>query len=163
MRVLLANRLRELRKANELSQGDMAEKLDMTTSAYGYYEQGKSKPSPETLSDIADIFGVTTDYLLGRSSNPKLSHKNEVDIQKDLEAMKENFNKGALQMQLDGEELDDEVIQYILDNLEDALTIAKIKSKEKFTPKKYKKWGLDLLLYKVRWFYAERRYYKTCQ
>lgn len=138
MKEALSNRLRELRKSNKLSQSDIADKLNLTASAYGFYEQGKNIPSSKTLSEIADIYDVTTDYLLGRSSNPKLSRKNELDIQRNLEEMRENFSKGALQMQLDGEKLDDEIIEYILTNLEDALTIAKIKSKEKFTPKKYR-------------------------
>ncbi len=69
----LANRLRELRKSNKLSQSDMAERLNISTSAYGYYEQGKSDLSSETINKIADMFNVTTDYLLGRSSNPQHS------------------------------------------------------------------------------------------
>lgn len=73
----LANRLRELRKSNKLSQSDMAERLNISTSAYGYYEQGKSDLSSETINKIADMFNVTTDYLLGRSSNPHTSNKNK--------------------------------------------------------------------------------------
>lgn len=134
----MSNRISELRQRNRLTQKELADKLNINYSVLSRIETGERAIRDDELLAIADFFNVTTDYLLGRSSNPKLSRKNELDIHRDLEAMKENFNKGALQMQLDGEELDDEVIQYILDNLEDALTIAKIKSKEKFTPKKYK-------------------------
>lgn len=136
--VIMSNRISELRQKNKLTQKELADKLNINYSVLSRIETGERSIRDDELLEIADFFNVTTDYLLGRSSNPKLSRKNELDIHRDLEAMKENFNKGALQMQLDGEELDDEVIQYILDNLEDALTIAKIKSKEKFTPKKYK-------------------------
>ena len=136
--VIMSNRISELRQKNKLTQKELADKLNINYSVLSRIETGERSIRDDELLTIADFFNVTTDYLLGRSSNPKLSRKNELDIHRDLEAMKENFNKGALQMQLDGEELDDEVIQYILDNLEDALTIAKIKSKEKFTPKKYK-------------------------
>lgn len=134
----MSNRISELRQKNRLTQKELADKLNINYSVLSRIETGERSVRDDELLAIADFFNVTTDYLLGRSSNPKLSRKNELDIHRDLEAMKENFNKGALQMQLDGEELDDEVIQYILDNLEDALTIAKIRSKEKFTPKKYK-------------------------
>ena len=134
----MSNRISELRQKNKLTQKELADKLNINYSVLSRIETGERSIRDDELLEIADFFNVTTDYLLGRSSNPKLSRKNELDIHRDLEAMKENFNKGALQMQLDGEELDDEVIQYILDNLEDALTIAKIRSKEKFTPKKYK-------------------------
>lgn len=136
--VVMSNRISELRQKNKLTQKELADKLNINYSVLSRIETGERSIRDDELLAIADFFNVTTDYLLGRSSNPKLSRKNELDIHRDLEAMKENFNKGALQMQLDGEELDDEVIQYILDNLEDALTIAKIRSKEKFTPKKYR-------------------------
>lgn len=135
----MSNRISELRQKNKLTQKELADKLNINYSVLSRIETGERSIRDDELLTIADFFNVTTDYLLGRSSNPKLSRKNELDIHRDLEAMKENFNKGALQMQLDGEELDDEVIQYILDNLEDALTIAKIRSKKKFTPKKYKR------------------------
>lgn len=45
----------------------MGRKLNITSSAYGYYEQGRNEPPLETLVKIAEIFNVTTDYLLGRS------------------------------------------------------------------------------------------------
>lgn len=131
-------RLRELRIRENLSQVELSKKLNISNVTLSQYENGVRKPDISTISEFADYFDVTTDYLLGRSSNPKLSRKNELDIQKNLQEMKDNFNQGTLQMQLDGEDLDDEVIQYILDNMEDALTIAKIKAKEKFTPKKYR-------------------------
>lgn len=134
----LGSRILEELNKNNLTQKELAKRVGTTEVTIGRYINDKREPNASMLFEISKVLGVTTDYLLGRSSNPKLSRKNELDIQKNLEEMKNNFNKGTLQMQLDGEELDDEVIQYILDNMEDALTIAKIKAKEKFTPKKYR-------------------------
>ncbi|MBU5669576.1 helix-turn-helix domain-containing protein [Peptoniphilus sp. MSJ-1] len=135
---MVGKRLAELRKREKMTQKELADKFGLTAKAISFYELEQREPSGDLLTQFAKFFNVTTDYLLGASSNPQLSRKNELDIQKNLQEMKENFSNGMLQMQLDGEELDDEIIQYILDNLEDALTIAKIKSKEKFTPKKYR-------------------------
>lgn len=132
------NRLKSLRENRQLSQLELSKKLNISNVTLSQYENGVRKPDINTLDELATFFNVTTDYLLGRSSNPKLSRKNELDIQKSLKEMRKNFNEGTLQMQIDGEELDDEVIEYILSNMEDALTIAKIKSKGKFTPKKYR-------------------------
>ena len=132
------NRISSLRIQNNLTQKELAEKININHTVLSRMETGERPIKDDELLKLADYFDVTTDYLLGRSSNPKLSRKNELDIQKNLQEMKDNFNQGTLQMQLDGEDLDDEVIQYILDNMEDALTIAKIKAKEKFTPKKYR-------------------------
>lgn len=63
-------RLRELRKQNKLSQSEVAEKLGITASAYGFYEQGKTIPNAEALSILADLYDVSTDYLLGRAIFP---------------------------------------------------------------------------------------------
>lgn len=55
-----------LRKAAGLTQGDLAKQLGLDRSSYAYYETGVSLPNFENLKRLADIFGVTTDYLLGR-------------------------------------------------------------------------------------------------
>lgn len=62
--------LRELRKQNKLSQSEVAEKLGITASAYGFYEQGKTVPNAEVLNVLADLYDVSTDYLLGRTIFP---------------------------------------------------------------------------------------------
>lgn len=65
---LLRERLKDLRDELQLDQKEMGEKLSLTPSAYGYYEQGRNEPSLETLIKIAKIFDVSTDYLLGLSN-----------------------------------------------------------------------------------------------
>ena len=67
---MFSQRLKELRKINGYSQLDMAEKLSISAAAYGYYEQGKNNPSVSTLNELADIFNVSTDYLIGRTIFP---------------------------------------------------------------------------------------------
>lgn len=68
---LLGKRLRMLRHERKWRQKDVADKLGITESAYGFYEQGRREPSNETLHRLAEIFDVTTDYLLGRTDDPK--------------------------------------------------------------------------------------------
>lgn len=65
-------RLVYLRNNRDLSQYEMAAKLYVDRSRYCKWEQGKSRPSYEMLAQIADFFGVTTDYLLGRTDRPEL-------------------------------------------------------------------------------------------
>lgn len=62
---MLSNRLKALRKKNNLLQKDIADFLKITTSAYGFYEQGKREPDYDTLKKLANYFGVSIDYLLG--------------------------------------------------------------------------------------------------
>lgn len=65
--MLLQDRLKELRLENNLLQKDIAKKLNLTTSAYGYYEQGKRVPDSETIKILSDFYNVSSDYLLGIS------------------------------------------------------------------------------------------------
>ena len=61
---MLGPRIAALRRAAGLSQGELAERLQVSTSAVGMYEQGRREPSAETLVALARTFGVTVDYLL---------------------------------------------------------------------------------------------------
>ncbi len=67
---MISQRLKALRDAGHLSQQYVADRLNMSRSAYSAYETGKHEPSLETLSLLADIFRTTTDYLLGRRDYP---------------------------------------------------------------------------------------------
>lgn len=64
---IFAQRLKELRKENKRTQNELAEILGITVRAYQYYEGGAHYPDVPGLMNLADYFGVTTDYLLGRS------------------------------------------------------------------------------------------------
>lgn len=64
-----AVRLQNLRKEQKVPQKDLAEKLGITVRAYHYYEEGKRYPDFQGLIALADYFGVTLDYLVGRSDS----------------------------------------------------------------------------------------------
>ncbi len=64
--------LKELRLRSGMSQKQLAEKLGITKSVISYYEQSERTPSPGILVKIADVFHVTTDYLLGLESKTVL-------------------------------------------------------------------------------------------
>jgi len=61
-----SDRLKELRNAKHITQKAMAEVLGMTEQAYQKYEYRMREPNHETTIRIADYFGVSLDYLLGR-------------------------------------------------------------------------------------------------
>ena len=63
-------RNKELRSAVGLNQSEMAEKLGVSVSSYQKYEREKNSimPSIEVLIKIAEFFGVSVDYLLGREN-----------------------------------------------------------------------------------------------
>ncbi len=64
---ILSERLVALRKANSLSQEVAAHKFGVMVRAYQRYEYGEQDPKLATLIKIADFYGVTLDYLVGRS------------------------------------------------------------------------------------------------
>ncbi|WP_282068741.1 helix-turn-helix domain-containing protein [Bacillus pumilus] len=63
-------RIRELRKEINLSQESLAERLEMKRTNIANYEAGRVVPPGNVLLELSKIFGVTTDYLLGRSDDP---------------------------------------------------------------------------------------------
>lgn len=67
-------RLRELRKQRKLSQQKLAMDLDMSQNSISRYETGAHEADYATLIKIADYFGVSIDYLLGRTYNPNIAH-----------------------------------------------------------------------------------------
>lgn len=60
-------RLRELRKSKGLTQQAIADMFNVGKSTYSYWENGTCEPSYETLYKLAEYFGVSVDYLLGRT------------------------------------------------------------------------------------------------
>ncbi|MBS4931767.1 MAG: helix-turn-helix transcriptional regulator [Clostridiales bacterium] len=64
-------RLKQLRIDKGITQKQIAEILGITVSGYQYYEHGKREISIKALTTLADYFDVSTDYLLGRSDDPK--------------------------------------------------------------------------------------------
>ena len=63
---MLGKRLNIARKKKGYTAQQMADMLDITISAYRFYENGKARPTLDKLVRIADILEVTTDYLLCR-------------------------------------------------------------------------------------------------
>ena len=63
----LKERLRILRKERKETQAQTAEATGMTLRQYQRYEHGTQKPGMDYLWALADHFGVTLDYLVGRT------------------------------------------------------------------------------------------------
>lgn len=61
---VIANNITELRRATSLTQVELAEKLNYSDKAVSKWERGESIPDVIVLKRIADLFGVTVDYLL---------------------------------------------------------------------------------------------------
>jgi len=64
--IMLSEQLRKLRKQKNLTQKQLADYLHVTDSAVAMWEHGRREPDIEILTKLADFYGVTVDYLLGR-------------------------------------------------------------------------------------------------
>jgi transcriptional regulator with XRE-family HTH domain len=65
----LSNNLRHLRKQKGFTQEEMAEKLGLTRSILGSYEEGRAEPKLQTLQTIANFFSISIDDLIGKEPN----------------------------------------------------------------------------------------------
>ncbi len=67
---MLGARIAALRRSNRWSQAELATRLGVSPSAIGMYEQGRREPSGELLIAMAEMFCVSTDYLLTGKAEP---------------------------------------------------------------------------------------------
>ena len=58
------NKLKILRKENNLTQEELAKYLNITRTAYSYYENGTFEPSINTLIKLSKIFNCSVDYII---------------------------------------------------------------------------------------------------
>lgn len=66
---MMADRIKDLRGLHNLTQSDVAEMLEVTRSSVNVWEMGISSPSTKCIVQLARLFGVSTDYLLGMENN----------------------------------------------------------------------------------------------
>lgn len=74
------NRLKQLRLEKNLLQSDIAKIINKSDRAVGQYEREERDPSSETWTILADYFGVSLDYLLGKSDIRNTNKINLEDI-----------------------------------------------------------------------------------
>lgn len=67
----VAEALKRFRATYKLSQKEVAEKLGMIAQSYCRYETGQYSPRADDVIKLAQDYGVTTDYLLGLSDEPR--------------------------------------------------------------------------------------------
>lgn len=98
--------------------------------------KGGSTPNGSTLGKMAAYFGVSTDQLLGGTVGG-LNPRDHRDIARDLEAFISDMDQGDLMF--DGDPMSPQARESIIAAMKLGLEAAKVKNKERFTPKKYRK------------------------
>lgn len=68
-----SERIRELRKKEGMTQAALGEIIGVGQDSISIYERGKNYPEVRNLIILADYFGVSIDYLVGRTDNPEVN------------------------------------------------------------------------------------------
>lgn len=142
-------RLKELRKKHGLTQKQLASALHVAQNTVCNWENGVRQIDTEYIKQIAEYFHVSTDYLLGREGSPvnaqsasdassALTPRDNRDIARDMAAIEASLESGEGLM-FNGEPLSPEAKESLLAAMRLGLEAAKLKNKERFTPKKYRK------------------------
>lgn len=76
----VGDRIRELREERDWSQREFAKRVGINYSVVNRIELGKRNVEDHELAKIADVFGVTTDYLLGRTDNPNPPENDDKEL-----------------------------------------------------------------------------------
>ena len=92
--MLFGERLLKARKERKISQEELAKRLGAHAPIIGRYERGEVKPSIEVAAKIAEILGVSLDYLTGLSE--QLIDKDILDQVNELQALKQEDQQHIL-------------------------------------------------------------------
>lgn len=118
----------------------LGEVLDLAESTISQYETGKRQMDNETLLKLGEYFDVSVGYILGAEERimPVLTAKDERDIARNLEKIMADL-EGSGDLMFDGDPMSDEAKESIRSALKLGLEAAKLKNKQLYTPKKYRK------------------------
>lgn len=78
---MLGNNIKELRKQKHLTQKDLAKLMHVSQQTIGAWETERAIPGSDTLALLANLFNVSTDYLLGR----KTPDNNDIDLDRAID------------------------------------------------------------------------------
>ncbi|WP_455542930.1 helix-turn-helix domain-containing protein [Intestinibacter sp.] len=83
---MFSERIKQLRKMNNLTQSELANKLNCSISKVGMWETDKREPTKDDLILLANIFEVSIDYMLGRNTEKEESDL-PIEFEKPNEAL----------------------------------------------------------------------------
>ncbi len=98
---IVADRLLYLRKKNRLTQSKLCESIDINRITYASYENERAAPSTEVLVRIADFYGVSVDFIVGRTNSQEDLYKKSAENSKQekIEALTAKYEELARELQ----------------------------------------------------------------
>lgn len=138
----IGERIKSLRKQNKLTQVELAKKSNISRSYLADIENDRYNPSLETLKALSNSLNVNLSDIVSdnNESNISLNQRDKKSINNDLKELIDEFRSGTDgTAYYNGHALDESDLDLIESAMKIALEQIKIKNKEKYTPKKYKK------------------------
>ena len=97
--MIFGKRIKELRLEHQWTQEYVCEKLNISPGALSRYETGMYEPkSLELIKDFANLFNVSTDYLLGKSDIRNIEEEFEFAYHKETEGLSDEEIKEAVKI-----------------------------------------------------------------
>lgn len=136
----LYEQIRETAKEKGYSINRLEKELGFARSSINKFN--KNTPSMDKIQQIADLLGVSVDYLLhgnevSENNESILNPRDERDIEKRLESALADLENDQSALMFSGKPLDDKTRDLLKISLENSIRIAKINAK-KYTNKRYK-------------------------
>ncbi|ATH93217.1 immunity repressor protein [Bacillus glycinifermentans] len=132
----LGIKLKEAREKKGLKQIEAAKKLGISNGTLSGYERDYRDPDTETLKKMAELYDVSIDELLGNQVKDDFSPKEEKDIAKRMEQIRNDLMHSD-GLSFSGEPMSPEAIESLMEAMEYIERQTKIINR-KFTPKKYR-------------------------
>lgn len=120
-----SERLKECRVRRGLQQDELARLLKTNASTMSRIENGKKQPDPEMIIMIAELFNVSTDYLLGLVDDPHVTHDEYMN-----EMMEKYKFVGTVFSEEILKELPQERLENVIKYLNEQYTLSKMDDKK---------------------------------
>ena len=137
--MIFFERFSRLANENGFSVNAVAKELKLSSGSVTAWKQG-TMPNINALEKLAEYFNVSTDYLLGRTDHkkaPAISQKDKRDIAREVEELMSDLDhSGALMF--DGDPMSDEAKESMRNAMQLGLEAAKLRNRERITPKKHR-------------------------
>jgi len=127
------SKLKEIRNEHNLTQLQLAEKLNLSKANISKYEANSIEPNLETLTMISKLFNVSLDYLIGNEQKKEpLSNREEQgkDLSKQLDEILLELELQADGLMFSGQALDDRTKEALIISLRNAMELAEAMNKK---------------------------------
>ncbi|MDN0046565.1 helix-turn-helix transcriptional regulator [Megasphaera hexanoica] len=140
---VMAKNIKYYMDSRGIDRNKICADLNIKYTTFSDWVNAKTYPRIDKIEMLANYFGVTKADLVedfdDHEQDSLLNSRDKRDIQKRLQEILDDMNSDGMAMFNGDTEMDEETKELLRASIESSVRLAKIRAKEKFTPKKYKK------------------------